>query len=179
MPGRAVRRLPPFALDQVATVNETMFSSDPRVLVVLVTHNGGPWLASSLESLRFQIYPCMDILVVDSGSSNEAAPTVARYAHNAEVVWSKRNLGYGAAANAGLESSGRTSAADYFLFMHDDVVLDREALSMLVETASTTGAGVVGGKGLDWERPEVLVEVGMSADQFCIPYSGLEEGEID
>ena len=160
-------------------MNETLISSDPRVLVVLVTHNGGPWLASSLESLRYQIYPCMDVLVVDSGSAAETAPTVARYAHDAEVVLSKRNLGFGAAANAGLETSSRTSAADYFLFMHDDVVLDPDAIHMLVQTATATGAGVVGGKGLDWERPQVLVEVGMSADQFCIPYSGLEEGEID
>jgi GT2 family glycosyltransferase len=121
----------------------------------------------------------MDVVVVDNGSETEAAPTVSRHARNAEVVWSDRNLGFGAAANAGLESSSRTSAADYFLFMHDDVVLDPDAVNMMVEAAISTGAGVVGAKGLDWDRPEVLVEVGMSADQFCIPYSGLEEGEID
>ncbi|MEX0790875.1 MAG: glycosyltransferase, partial [Actinomycetota bacterium] len=159
--------------------NKTMFESDPRVLVVLVTFNGDAWLPSSLDSLRYQIYPSLDVVVVDNGSENEAAPTVSRYARNAEIVWSDRNLGFGAAANAGLESSSRTSAADYFLFMHDDVVLDPDAVNMLVEAAISTGAGVVGAKGLDWDRPEVLVEVGMSADQFCIPYSGLEDGEID
>ncbi len=160
-------------------MNKTMFEADPRVLVVMVTFNGGAWLANSLDSLRYQIYPSMDVVVVDNGSETEAAPTVSRHARNAEVVWSDRNLGFGAAANAGLESSSRTSAADYFLFMHDDVVLDPDAVNMLVEAAISTGAGVVGAKGLDWDRPEVLVEVGMSADQFCIPYSGLEEGEID
>ena len=156
-----------------------MFEADPRVLVVMVTYNGGPWLASSLDSVSRQSYPCRDVLVIDNGSETEAAPVVARYARNAELVRSRVNLGYGAAANAGLESSSHTAAADYFLFMHDDVFLDPDALSTLVETALATGAGVVGGKGLGWERPEVLVEVGMSADQFCIPYSGLEEGEID
>lgn len=160
-------------------MNKTMFDADPRVLVVMVTYNGGAWLPSSLDSLRYQIYPSLDIVVVDNGSRTEAAPTVSRHVRGAEIVWSDRNLGFGAAANAGLESSSRTSAADYFLFMHDDVVLDPDAVNMLVEAAITTGAGVVGAKGLDWDRPEVLVEVGMSADQFCIPYSGLEEGEID
>ncbi|CAN5862956.1 hypothetical protein BH23ACT12_BH23ACT12_13110 [soil metagenome] len=160
-------------------MNKTMFEADPRVLVVLVTYNGDAWLPNSLDSLKYQIYPSLDVVVVDNGSVNEAAPTVSRYARNAELVWSDRNLGFGAAANAGLESSSRTSAADYFLFMHDDVVLDPDAVNMLVEAAVSTGAGVVGAKGLDWDRPEVLVEVGMSADQFCIPYSGLEDGEID
>ncbi len=160
-------------------MNETMFEAEPRVLVVLVTHNGAPWLPVSLNSVSRQTYACRDVLVIDNGSETESAPTVARYARNAELVLSRTNLGFAAAANAGLESSGRTAAADYFLFMHDDVFLEPQALSMLVETALATGAGVVGGKGLDWERPEVLVEVGMSADQFCIPYSGLEEGEID
>jgi GT2 family glycosyltransferase len=156
-----------------------MFEADPRVLVVLVTHNGGAWLANSLDALSYQIYPCVDIVVMDNGSETDPAPAVARYARQSELVVSDRNLGFGAAANAALESSSRTAAADFFLFLHDDVVLDPDAISMLVETATATGAGIVGGKGLDWDRPEVLVEVGMSADQFCIPYSGLEEGEID
>lgn len=160
-------------------MNETMFEADPRVLIVMVTHNGGHWLPPSLDSINAQIYPNLDAVIVDNGSTEEAAPTVARYLPHAEVVWSDRNLGFGAAANAGLEASSRTAAADYFLFMHDDVVLDPDAVAMMVEAASITGAGVVGGKGLDWDRPQVLVEIGISADQFCIPYSGLEEGEID
>lgn len=160
-------------------MNETMLEADPRVLVVVVTHNGGAWLAHSLHSLSRQYYSSMDVVVVDNASQSEAAPVVARYGRNAELVWSGRNLGFGAAANAGLESSARTAAADYFLFLHDDVVLYPDAVGLMVETALATGAGVVGAKGLDWDRPEVLVEVGMSADQFCIPYSGLEDGEID
>ncbi|HEX2178024.1 MAG TPA: glycosyltransferase family 2 protein, partial [Actinomycetota bacterium] len=160
-------------------MNKQMFEADPRVLAVLVTHNGGAWLANSLDALAYQIYPRMDIVVVDNGSATDPAPAVARFTRHAELVVSERNLGFGAAANAALESSSRTAAADYFLFLHDDVILDPDAVSMLVETAVATGAGIVGGKGLDWDRPEVLVEVGMSADQFCIPYSGLEEGEID
>ncbi|HEX2052346.1 MAG TPA: glycosyltransferase family 2 protein [Actinomycetota bacterium] len=160
-------------------MNSTMMEAEPRVLVVIVTHNGGPWLASALDSLKYQMYRSLDVLVVDSGSESEAAATVARHSADAEVVWSRTNLGFGAAANAGLETSARTADADYFLFLHDDVALDPDAVSTMVETALRTGAGVVGGKGLDWERPQVLVEVGMSADQFLIPYSGLEDGEID
>ncbi|MEO7804970.1 MAG: glycosyltransferase, partial [Actinomycetota bacterium] len=54
-----------------------------------------------------------------------------------------------------------------------------ETAMMMVAAAVETEAGIVGGKGLDWDRPELLLEVGMSADQFAYPYAGLEEGEID
>lgn len=158
---------------------EIRYESSPRLLVVLVTHNGGAWLADCLEALNDQLYPVIDLVVVDNGSEVPAALTVARHSPRAELVWSERNLGFGAACNAGLESSSKTATADFFLFMHDDVALEPEACSMLIASAIETGAGVMGGKGLDWNHPEALVEVGMTADQFCSPYSQLEEGEID
>lgn len=155
------------------------YDVQPRLLVVMVTHNGEAWLADSLIALRAQLYPRMDVVIVDNGSDEPITSTVARYAPKAELVRSERNLGFGAACNAGLESSATTAKADYFLFIHDDVELEPEACGMLVASAIETGAGVTGGKGLDWNHPDALVEFGMSADQFCLPYSGLEEGEID
>ena len=160
-------------------MHDIRYDSSPRLLVVLVTHNGGAWLADCLDALNDQLYPMIDLVVVDNGSEIPAALIVARHAPRAELVWSERNLGFGAACNAGLESSSKTAIADFFLFIHDDVALEPEACSMLIASAIETGAGVIGGKGLDWNHPEALVEVGMSADQFCSPYSGLEEGEID
>lgn len=145
----------------------------------MVTHNGTSWLADSLVALNAQLYPRLDVVIVDNGSAEPVTQTVKRFAPEAELVRSERNLGFGAACNAGLESSARTSQADYFLFVHDDVELEPEACSMLIASAIETGAGVIGGKGLDWNHPDALVEFGMSADQFCLPYSALDEGEID
>ncbi|MGI8426572.1 MAG: glycosyltransferase family 2 protein [Actinomycetota bacterium] len=151
----------------------------PRVLAVVVTHNGSAWLGTCLRSLASQIYLNMDIVVVDSASVNDVAGEFARLVPNAEFVKVKRNVGYGAAANVALEISERAPSADYFLFVHDDIELEPESVSLMVATALETGAGIVGGKGLEWNHPERLVEVGMSADQFGYPYSGLEPGEID
>ncbi|MGH2811270.1 MAG: glycosyltransferase, partial [Actinomycetota bacterium] len=74
---------------------------------------------------------------------------------------------------------GPCSRSRLYLFLHDDVVLHPACVSRLVSAAVATEAGAVGGKGLAWDHPDVLVEVGMTADQFCYPFSGLEEGEID
>jgi len=151
----------------------------PRVLAVVVTHNGSAWLGTCLNALAAQIYPSLDIVVVDCASVNDVATEFAQLVPNAEFVKVKRNVGFGAAANVALEISERAPSADYFLFVHDDIELEPESVSLMVATALETGAGIVGGKGLEWNHPERLVEVGMSADQFGYPYSGLEPGEID
>jgi GT2 family glycosyltransferase len=160
-------------------MNDLNLGLQPRLVVVLVTHNGGPWLRQCLSSLARQTYSSFDVIVVDSGSETPAAAVVGRILPDAEFIWVERNLGFGTACNYALGSSTKTAGAEYFLFLHDDVELDPEAISLLVEAALKTGSGIVGGKALDWDHPAVLVEVGMSADQFCFPYSPLEEGEID
>ena len=151
----------------------------PRVLVVVVTHNGRRWLRACLESIGNQDYPDIDVVVVDNGSDNSIAPLVAESLAGAEVLRVERNVGFAAGANLALESSRNARNAKYFLFMHDDVVLHPDCVRRLVRAAEETDAGVVGGKGLSWEDPDILLEVGMTADQFCYPFSGLEEGEID
>lgn len=150
----------------------------PRVLAVVVTHNGEPWLESCLESLSRQSLD-IDVVVVDSGSRTSAESLVSRVLPEAEFVRMGSNVGFGAAANHALEVATRAPETDLFLFLHDDVLLEPEATSLLVATAVETEAGIVGGKGLDWDQPEILLEVGMSADQFAYPFAGLEEGEID
>jgi GT2 family glycosyltransferase len=152
---------------------------DPRLIVVVVTHDGSRWLRECLTSVARQVYRNMSIIVVDSGSEVPAAAVVAGILPQAELMWTERNLGFGKACNYALGTSSNTVAGDFFLFIHDDVQIESDAALRLVETALQTGAGVVGGKGLDWHRPEVLVEVGMTADTFCSPFSGLEAGEID
>jgi GT2 family glycosyltransferase len=151
----------------------------PRILAVVVTHNGERWLDACLRSLAAQTYRRIDVLVVDSGSTVPAEAQVREALPAAESVRLEANVGFGTAANRGLEMSRQAPEADFFLFLHDDVALEPGCVAQLVEGALETGAGIVGGKGLAWERPEVLLEVGMSADAFCYPFSGLEEEEID
>jgi GT2 family glycosyltransferase len=153
----------------------------PLVLAIVVTHNGRRWLPGCLKSLALQSYPALEVVVVDNASEDrELVPSlVERLLPTASVMHFGRNVGFGAAANRALEVSPDARRAEYYLFIHDDVALNRDCVGLLVASALETEAGVVGGKGLSWDEPEVLLEVGMSADEFGYPVSGLEEGEID
>ena len=153
----------------------------PLVLAVVVAHNGRAWLPGCLKSLAMQSYPSLEVVVVDNASADpeEVQRLVQRLLPQAAILRLQRNVGFGAAANRALELAPDARVAEYYLFLHDDVALDRECVGLLVASALETEAGVVGGKGLSWDEPEVLLEVGMSADEFGYPVSGLEEGEID
>src|SRR5258708_18375588 len=50
---------------------------------------------------------------------------------------------------------------------------------MIVEEAYRSNAGIVGRKVVDRDRPEILLEVGMSIDHYGVPFSGIEPGEVD
>jgi GT2 family glycosyltransferase len=95
------------------------------------------------------------------------------------VIRLTRNEGFPGSVSAAL-SLPVARLADFVLLIHDDTVLAPDSVASLVAAAvDGEGAGVVGPKVLDWERPQVLREIGMASDPFGYPYSPLEEDEID
>ena len=69
--------------------------------------------------------------------------------------------------------------ATFLLFCHDDVVLGPDAVGIMVEEAYRSNAGIVGPKLVDYDHPDILLEVGMAVDHYGVPFSGIEPGEVD
>src|SRR3954466_1220992 len=152
---------------------------EPSVLVVLVVHDGLPWLRECLRSLSRQTHPRLGIVAVDNASTDGSRPVLEQALGAERVIALSKNIGLPGAVQAGLKVDA-AERADYFLILHDDTALDPEAVTRMVEAAERVdGVGVVGPKVLDWEDPRVLREVGQSTDGFGYPYSPLEEDEID
>lgn len=157
----------------------------PRVLAVVVTHEGRPWLRRCLTALNGQTYGPLDVLVVDDASpSARDRPAIGRIVkrHLRTRRWgflrTPRAMGFGAAANWAL-SRVRTDA-DLLLFVHDDAVLDADAVErMVARILADDKTAIVGPKIVSWDDPDVLEEVGMAIDRLGYPYKGLEQGEID
>ncbi|MBI4259590.1 MAG: glycosyltransferase family 2 protein [Actinobacteria bacterium] len=151
----------------------------PSVLVVLVTRDGMGWLRGCLASLSRQTYPRLGIIAVDNGSTDGSRELLTRVLGEARVIQLDANRGFPGSVAAAL-GTRVASRADYLLLLHDDVLLDPDAVERLVEAAERVhGAGIVGPKVVEWEDPVVLREVGLSTDRFGYAYSPLEEGEID
>ncbi len=148
----------------------------PPVVAVLVTHDPGPRFQVVLDGLASQDYPNLRVLFLNTGAQGDLAERVHARLPGSFVRQLDATTTFPMAANEALrlvEGSG------FFCFLHDDVALDPDALRLLVEETYRSNAGVVGPKLVDWDAPDHLLEVGMSADKFATPSSLVEPGELD
>lgn len=160
-------------------------AAPPRVLAIVVTHDGREWIRDCLVGLNAQTYPHLDVLVVDDASRDaRAKPPLKRIAkrHLRKVRWgyvrTPRPLGFGGAINWAL--SRVKTDAELLLFIHDDAAMDRDALDkMVARMLADEISAIVGPKVVDWDDPTRLEEIGMAIDRLGYPYKGLEDHEID
>src|SRR5581483_10587048 len=157
------------------TPEENVPEVAPPVVAVLVTSDPGPWLEDALTALAAQEYPNFSVLVIDDASGEDPTSRVAAILPTAYVRRLATRQGFAKAANQVLEV---VEGASLFLFCHDDVAPDPDAVNQLVEEAFRSNAGVVGPKLVDWEAPECLLQVGMAVDKTGVPAPLVERGEL-
>ena len=148
----------------------------PPVVAVVVTCDAGPWFEETLAALGAQDYPNLSILVIDAASAEDPTPRVAQVVPGAFVRRLDVNPGYGGACNEVLQV---VEGASHLLFCHDDAAPDPDAVRLLVEEAFRSNAGIVAPKLVDWEDPEVLLQVGMTVDKTGTSVPLVERGELD
>ncbi len=87
------------------------------------------------------------------------------------------NVGFGSAANEVLRLVEGDNG--FFLFCHDDVAPEPDALRLMVEELYRSNAGAVGPKLVQWDRPGVLQTVGLGMDRFGEIDPVIEPDEVD
>jgi GT2 family glycosyltransferase len=147
----------------------------PPVVAVVVT-TGGPYLDAAVASLAAQDYPALSVLVLDNGGADDPTARIAAEMPTAFVRRLPDNVGFAAAANEALLT---VEGATFLVFCHDDVALAPDAVRVLVEEAYRSNAAILGPKLVDYDDPDVLLEVGMTIDHYGVPFSSIEPGEID
>ena len=117
-----------------------MDSRAPAVVAVIVTTGSGPGLEAAAASLAAQNYEELSLLIVANGDAHQVPERVAAVAPNAFVRLLEENRGFGAACN---EAALMVDGSAFFLFCHDDVRLEPDAVHLMVEAAFRANAGVV------------------------------------
>lgn len=152
----------------------------PRVAAILVVHEGERWLPGVLATLARVRYPALDVVAVDSGSSDGSAALLAAKLPADRIVTMERNQGFGRAVAAAVAGSDVVTDADMILLLHDDVLLAPNALARMVAALlEDDSVGIVGPKLRDWSGDRVLQEVGLTIDRLGRAESRLEPGELD
>ncbi len=154
-------------------------SSTPAVLVVLVAHDGAPWLPRTLAALDAQTHEALDVVAVDNSSTDASRSLLQAHYGEDRVLVADRDLGFGAAVAMALDARAGTEAP-YVLLVHDDLALEAQAVEHLVaELESDPNLAMVGPKLRDWEDGDRLQSVGWTVDLTGRSDSGVDEGELD
>jgi GT2 family glycosyltransferase len=75
----------------------------PSVLVVLVVHDGAPWLRECLASLAAQTHPRLGAVAVDNASSDDSREILVQALGERRVIALAENQGLAGAQKAALE----------------------------------------------------------------------------
>ena len=118
----------------------------PAVVAVVVAHGAGGDLEGTLVALARQEYSNLTVLVVDAGSAEPLGAQVAGVLPDARVHRLESNPGFAGAADTARDV---VDGAAFYLFCHDDVQPDPDAVSLLVAEAFRSNAGIVGPKLVD------------------------------
>jgi GT2 family glycosyltransferase len=160
-------------------------SAPPRVLAVVVSHDGAAWLPRTLRALLAQRYPNLEVLGVDNASTDDTRQLLFDALSPSRVLLSEEDLGFGAAVSLALDAhDGRmelgAEPAEYVLLLHDDVALASDAVTELVAVLEADPRVAIAGPKLrDWSEVGRLQAVGSTIDATGRVDDGVDIGELD
>ena len=113
-------------------------SQSPKVSVITVVLNGRDFVQSAVDSVLEQIYPDIEYIVKDGGSTDGTIDVLRRYEGRLRLICG-RDKGMYDALNRGIaEATG-----DIVAFLHaDDFYVTRDVISHMVKAMEATGAEV-------------------------------------
>jgi len=92
--------------------------------IVVINHNYGHFLESSLNSALNQQWRHLEVIVVDDGSQDNSQEVISRFGNRIKPIF-KKNEGHTKAVNTGYEAC----SGDYILFLDADDLLYSAAIS--------------------------------------------------
>ncbi len=112
----------------------------PKVVIMILNHNGLRWLPKCLSSLNQTNYPNYEIYLIDNASTDESCEYVMKNFPLVKVIHYRENLGFAEAYSRAIEKVN----ADHFLLLNNDTeILNSEWLRSLVNAMSEPDVAAV------------------------------------
>ena len=150
----------------------------PRVTILILNWNGKDDTLRCLESLQKLSYDAQ-ILLIDNGSTDGSVQEIHKAFPTVEVVETRENLGFAEGNNVGIRMA-LARGAEYVLLLNNDTVVEADLIESFLEVfESHPQAGIVGGKIVLYEAPELLDHWGgkWNQDRGVFDFIGLREKE--
>ena len=104
-----------------------------RLSVITVNYNGLRDTCALLDHLTFD-HNDTEVIVVDNGSANNEAETIASRYANVKCIRSERNLGFAGGNNLGIKHA----VGKYLFFVNNDTEVSMNDIDMLIKRIDTS-----------------------------------------
>lgn len=119
-----------------------------KVSVIVPTFNASTTIERCLESISYQDYPNVDIIVVDDASTDDTLKRASSF--NVTIISNQKNYGVAQARNRGVEHTD----SDIVVFIDSDVAIPVDAISRTLKRfEENTNIIAVGGVYSDNTKP--------------------------
>lgn len=100
----------------------------PKISIIIVNLNGKSFLEKCLSSIKKEIYPNKEVVLVDNASTDGSIEYSKKIFPDIKVVKNKSNLGFALANNLGL----KVSSGKYIFLLNNDTVVPKNVFDPLV-----------------------------------------------
>lgn len=97
----------------------------PLVSILIPAYNAATWIQATLESAINQVYPEIEVILVNDGSTDQTLAIAKRYESKSVKIIDQKNAGGPAARNTALAHA----QGDYIQWLDHDDLLDREKIN--------------------------------------------------
>lgn len=127
----------------------------PKVSIIVPVYNVEKYLAQCIDSILSQTFDDIEIICIDDGSTDSSGKILDVYAQsdNRIVVVHRKNFGYGAALNCGLD----LAKGEYIGIVESDDCILPEMYEVLYETATAFDLDMVKSDAFYWIESEEFV----------------------
>lgn len=126
-----------------------------KVSVIIPNYNGELYIKECLDSVLFQTYTNMEIIVIDDGSIDNSWEIINQYKqkYNNLTAIKQSNMGASIARNRGID----LATGHYIYFLDSDDILCQDALMELINEQKKSNADLVIGNTLLINEDNVII----------------------
>ncbi|WP_267896931.1 glycosyltransferase family 2 protein [Galactobacter valiniphilus] len=152
------------------------------VTVLVVSHDGEPFLARTLSALRAQSRVPDAWVGVDAGSKDSSRALLTAGLPGSATVLEAPGAAFGAAVRRGVDAAPVAPAGTerWLWLMHDDAAPAPDALETLLEAIEKAPSVTVAGtKQMDARRPDRVLDAGLTMTRSGRRFNAVAAGEVD
>lgn len=131
-----------------------------KVAFVILNYNNSQDTVECIESVQKIDYKNFEIILIDNDSTDDSVDILSSKFPEITLIQTGINLGYAGGNNVGIKKA-IDSKADYICVLNNDVVVDTNFLTILIDSIKKNpDIGIIGPRICEYSQPTIIQSTG-------------------